>query len=639
VYPFLGIVSFGAALPDAAAVDRAARFLGGSDFAPPAMWRDDACVLAWRALPLRAVGSLTVAPAVSADGAIALIGSGRIDARSELAAGCGGEWRGASDMTAMLRAFERWGPSAANQLQGNFAFAAWERGRRRLTLARDVYGGLPIFYRQGHGFVAFSCNPAALLALGLCSADLDPIELAHAIAGAPGDPEQALYRDLRRVRRAGITTFDPDGAASEIYWRPGRAPPLRLRDDRAYVDAAQAMLDTVTRDHLRCPRPIAVMLSGGFDSGGLAATLARLAPEREILGFTTIAPAGYSEASDREWSHAQALARLHPNLRVQAVPDKTAIPDDDAYRDFFENIGLPLNWPGFVTRRLALARAARAAGAGVVLNGDGGNGTLTNDGLHYFQELALAGRWLTLLREIAADSRFRGDPLMKSLRRGLYDSLPRPLLRLWRDLRGIVAPPLWRGSYLRADFAAASGAEAAYRRAPFHPASIGLSSCRDRIVTRFEVHPAHADHWPLTYQRLGLEAASPYRDRRMVDFALSLPAAQLRRDGAARFLARRALADRLPAETLAERRFFKSFPDAAHWARDWWAGAGARLEEQIPDELAASTIDLAALRARLAQGAPESEPVDALDESLSIHALANALHHNQFIRWRRGLNN
>jgi asparagine synthase (glutamine-hydrolysing) len=580
-----------------------------------------------------------LAPAVSADGEISLIGSGRIDARSDLSAEAGVDLRGVSDMAAMGAAFERWGPGAADRLRGNFAFAAWERKKRRLTLARDVFGGLPIFYHRGDGLVAFGCNPAALLALGCCSADLEPTELANGIAGMPGDPEGTVYRELRRVRRAGIATFDTSGARFEIYWRPGLAPPLRLRDDRDYVEAARAMLDTVVRGHLRSERPIAVALSGGFDSGGIAATLARLAPEREILGFTTVAMPGESEESEREWAHVQALARMYPNLRVQAVREKSATPDDDAYRDFFENIGLPLTWPSFVTRRLALARAARAAGAGVLLNGDGGNGTLSNAGVHLFSQLAGSGGWATFLREIAADRRFHGGSWAKSARLAFYEIFPRPLLRLWRGVRRVSRAPLWRNNYLRPDFARTSGANGAFLHAHFHAYNRGLTRWRDQMAARMDIQPAHADHWPGVYQRLGLEASAPYLDRRMVDFVLSLPADQIRRDGAPRFLARRALSDLLPAETLAERALFPSFPDDAHWARAWWAKSAARLDEQIPDELAAEAIDLPALRARLAEGALDRAPVNDAEGDLSIHALANALHMNQFIRWRRGLNN
>ncbi len=149
-------------------------------------------------------------------------------------------------------------------------------------LARDTFGTVPLFYHRGKACVWFGTNPAALLAMGGLPRDLDPEGLGEHLISRSADPEVTIYAALRRVRRAAVTTFLPGEIRTKVYWTPGAAPRLRLKDDAAYVDAARAVLAQVLEGHLERPEPIGVMLSGGFDSGAIAATLAMLAPQREF---------------------------------------------------------------------------------------------------------------------------------------------------------------------------------------------------------------------------------------------------------------------------------------------------------------------------------------------------------------------
>jgi asparagine synthase (glutamine-hydrolysing) len=124
----------------------------------------------------------------------------------------------------------------------------------------------------------------------------------------------------------------------------------------------------------------------------------------------------------------------------------------------------------------------------------------------------------------------------------------------------------------------------------------------------------------------------------MVDFILSLPVEQFRRNGVPRFFARRVLADRLPAETLAEPGYFPHFADCEEWLDGWWGDAATRLAEQHPVDLAEAAIDLARLRARLAAPPPTRLPAYGPERLEVAMALPQALHLNEFLRWHAGAN-
>src|SRR5439155_2032499 len=96
--------------------------------------------------------------------------------RSELV-GMGHRFATRSDSEVVLHAVDGWGVRAPERLEGMFAYAAWEPGTRRLTLARDRFGIKPLCYtRLGDGDgdgVVFGSEPKAVLAHPAVTARLD----------------------------------------------------------------------------------------------------------------------------------------------------------------------------------------------------------------------------------------------------------------------------------------------------------------------------------------------------------------------------------------------------------------------------------------------------------------------------------
>lgn len=638
---FIGAVGFDGHPPPLPPGPAGASCLGGSGFGPVTTHRGEDWIACCRARAAQDGAEASEGPVTSRNGDLVLIGSGRIDERRALLDTLNLDTRIRwSDARLMLAAFERWGPDAPDRLRGDFSFAVWDRAARQLVLARDTFGTVPLFYHRGKTCVWFGTNPAALLAMSGLPRDLDPEGLGEHLISRSADPEVTIYAALRRVRRAAVTTFLSGETRTKVYWTPGAAPKLRLKDDAAYVDAARAVLAQVLEGHLERPEPIGVMLSGGFDSGAIAATLAMLAPQREIFGFTTVPAAGAQalrHGAGREWEHVQRLARMHPNLRIHPVAEKTVTPLDDM-RSAFADIGMPMCTLVLMTRRLALAEAARQAGVGTLMRGDGGNWTLTAEGDGIFRALFRSGRWVALAREIVGTARYKERSLARVLwSEALHDILPRSVLDVWRRAQGRVAPPAYDGSFLRPEFARESGLLARWADAPNAPERMARLHADETIPVYLGVQPAHAETVTLMMNRMGLGWSAPLRDRRLVDFILSVPPEQLRRNGLPRYLARRVLADRMPAEALAEKGYFSPFADTAEWMSGWWSEAGRRLAEQHPVDMAGAAIDLPRLQALLDGPPPDiAAGRDVYYEAAA--AVPLALHVNDFIRWHAGRN-
>src|SRR4051794_31635845 len=68
-----------------------------------------------------------------------------------------------SDTEVIVHAYEEEGVDCVKRLNGDFAFAVWDRPRRRLMLARDRMGVRPLYYTVHDGALVFGSEVKSLL--------------------------------------------------------------------------------------------------------------------------------------------------------------------------------------------------------------------------------------------------------------------------------------------------------------------------------------------------------------------------------------------------------------------------------------------------------------------------------------------
>src|SRR2546425_846759 len=105
-------------------------------------------------------------PIANADESAWVVFNGEIynfrDLRATLQ-GRGRAFRTRSDTEVVLQAYEAFGDACVERLRGMFAFALWDRKRRRLLLGRDRLGKKPLYYWHRHGLFLFASELKALL--------------------------------------------------------------------------------------------------------------------------------------------------------------------------------------------------------------------------------------------------------------------------------------------------------------------------------------------------------------------------------------------------------------------------------------------------------------------------------------------
>jgi asparagine synthase (glutamine-hydrolysing) len=305
-------------------------------------------------------------PMCNEDGTVWITFNGEIynhaQLRAELEAR-GHRYRTRCDTESILHLYEEEGEGVVDGLHGMFAFAIWDRVRRRLLLARDRLGIKPLYYAQTDHELLFASEIKAILASGTPRAALNEAVVPEFLANRFVSTDETLFHGIRKLLPGHVMTWSSEtGLTSRRYWQPP-AP----RDDVVPSVAAQApavrgLLESAVRSHLMSDVPLGVFLSGGLDSSALAALVAR-AVKTKIQTFSV----GFAEREANELEYARLAARWvgaeHHEVVVTPQQYFEALPKLIWHED--EPIAFSSSIPLYFVSRLASERVK------VVLTGEG----------------------------------------------------------------------------------------------------------------------------------------------------------------------------------------------------------------------------------------------------------------------------
>src|ERR1700688_2127739 len=180
-------------------------------------------------------------------------------------------------------------PDGRARLVGAFAFAYWDCDAGELLLGRDCLGHMPLVFHVGRGFAAFASTYNGLFALPDVPRQIDEVMLGHFLALNLRNRLRTLYRGIERVPSRSVVAINGSGYAHREYWAPNPDAALLCRTEDDYIARGRELLDQAVASAMGGDRA-ALMMSGGLDSSGVAATAARLGLGDRLDCYTTVAP-------------------------------------------------------------------------------------------------------------------------------------------------------------------------------------------------------------------------------------------------------------------------------------------------------------------------------------------------------------
>lgn len=493
-----------------------------------------------------------------------------------------------SDTEILVHAWEEWGEECLQELRGMFAVALLDlRGRFAtaplLFLARDPLGIKPLYYTQTAEGFAFASEVRALLAGGAAAKQIsqdaltsyflfgsvaEPVTMVEGVFSIPPGHRMLLYvPERRRVPRA------------RPWWdaqtTPAARDPKKPRDMASAAKQLRPLLEEAVRGHLVADVPVGLFLSGGLDSGAIAALAAR---ERAgIHSFTLAFPGTAYDEAPLARKAAEKYGTRHKEVPLGEAAVLARI--DDAL--------LGLDQPtmdGINTSFVSWA--AREIGLKVALSGLGGDELFA--GYATFGNTAMLRRLIRMAWFVPRPARLAAAPLMRSLI-GMRlsrdaaakataawidpDRLPHPYFfartlfppdELSRFIEprfrpsmvgadGVTLEPTWLGWLDRV------AGEAGKMEAVASTAWLELRSYMASTLLR--------DTDSVSMAR-SLEVRVPFLDTLVVEFLTSLPDAARHEPGAQKALLVRAMGDLLPPEIVGQPKRTFTLP----W-EEWLRGA------------------------------------------------------------------
>jgi asparagine synthase (glutamine-hydrolysing) len=500
-------------------------------------------------------------PIENEDGSAVVVQNGEIYNYRELKReleGRGHRFATDCDTEVLVHGYEEWGEGFVERLRGMFAIALWDKRRQRLLLARDRFGIKPLYYRHVDGGLSFASELKAMLEQPGFSREIDPQAVSAYLAFNSIPAPLTIFKEARKLPPGHLLSWEGGEVALRRYARPGAPASGGVRRGSAEELTAELreVLDDSVRAHLVADVPVGVLLSGGVDSGGLAALASRHVDE-PLRTFSI----GFEEEGFNELSRARLVAERYGTDHHELVlrPDAVELLPK-LVEAFDEPFGDSSALPTYLVSELAVSEVK------VALSGEGGD-ELFGGYYTYVADLLArrVGRLAALARPLAEALPSRTDRVgfdYKAKRFARAAALP-PLERHhgWKEIfsaqaRAELAGPAataWDPLDLyRQRYAETEGAEPLAR---MQDVDLGIYLVDDLLVKTDRLSMAHS-----------LELRVPFLDPKVAEFAFSLPTKFKVRGSAKKRLLRQALAPLLPREIVHGRKQGFSIPIAA-WLR------------------------------------------------------------------------
>jgi asparagine synthase (glutamine-hydrolysing) len=483
----------------------------------------------------------------------------------------GWSWRGTSDTEVLLALFSCFGVTQSlRQLDGMFAMAVWDRKTRTLLLARDRFGEKPLSYAIKNGILAFGSELQAVsFALHFGRPDIDPNALAALMSVQTIPAPMSIFAGVRKLPAAcylQISQNDLDSGSMSTpisFWSTAdialdaASNPFGGTFEDAVEECRKLLTDSV-KSRMIADVPIGAMLSSGTDSTCITA-LAQAAASRRIKTYTiSVEGEGFNEA-DVAAEIAQKLETEHHTVNVGyndclAAAQNIATRYDEPFADQSQIV------------TYVLANAIRSD-VTVALSGDGGDELFAG----YTRHIAGPPLWDTILRvprpvchATTAISQFVGEGRLASLLASFMKYSGRT--QNGETKNRIQKAIMSLASYSEAEFYGSLISQPAAHRLLFTEAFEP-----DRLYQDF-VRPDNADasflrnmmlsdvncYLPETIMTkvdrasmaVSLESRAPFLNPQLLQFAWSLPASFLVRNGRGKAVTRELAASFVGREAL-----------------------------------------------------------------------------------------
>jgi len=537
------------------------------------------------ALGMRRLSIIDVAgghqPMLSSSGNKTIVFNGELynykTLRKELEAK-GVSFKTTSDTEVVLEAIDAWGEQALKRLEGMFGLAVWDHQKDSLLISRDWTGQKSIYFAETSLGLMFASEIKALLATKLIKRELNIQAMSHYMSMRYLPNEMTFFAGINKLPASHYMTVTKNDRQTECFWERSYQPKHKL-SETDLLDELDCIMENVVAEHLMSDVPIGAFLSGGIDSS-LVVAYASKAMQEPLKTYSI----GVNDDSQSELPWAKEVAERYQtnHLETIAEPDLAKLAPTVVHA--MEEPADPLAFGNYVVSKVASEHVT------VALGGDGGDEIFSGYDRYKGQQIAeIYGHLPAFLRH----------------------KLIRPMINMVPESFGyksFATKLRWVDKMADSSGFERYADSAAFLRFP-HPSKeklftdsawSNISAQRSEELLRkyFEGDSAEAfidkmlhadlstrmaDHQLPIVDKMSmahsLEVRSPFLDRRVVDFAMKIPASWQMKGRRLKYIPRKLGERYLSKELLYRKKQGFGFPLAL-----WFRNALKPLIQQVVDE-------------------------------------------------------
>ncbi len=315
--------------------------------------------LGFRRLSILDLTEAGAQPMKSEDGNVVVVFNGEIynfqSLRAELEAQ-GHTFHCGADTEVLVHGYEEWGDDLVYRLRGMYAFVIWDKQRRRLMGARDIFGIKPFYYYPiADGGMIFGSEIKSFLDHPKFVKEVNPDALLPYLTLQYSATEETFFKGVYKLPAAHYFTLEDGKMTVKRYWD------CTFKEQRTDFETCAEKLDGVVHESVAAHRiadvEVGAFLSGGVDSSYIAACL--MPDDTFSVGF-----------EQHKFNETNYAAELSEKLGITNIR-KLITADEcfDAFSDIQYHMDEPQSNPSSVPLWF-LAKLAREH-VTVVLSGEG----------------------------------------------------------------------------------------------------------------------------------------------------------------------------------------------------------------------------------------------------------------------------
>ena len=411
-----------------------------------------------------------------------------------------------SDTEVLLKSYLEYGENCVDHFEGMWSFAIWNNKTNQIFLSRDPFGEKPLYYYiSDNGFffgseIKFILSLAKNVRLPNKTHLFKNLFLGYKSLGKSND---TFYKDIYSLESGNNLKVDLNCKINKVcYWKPSINIEKNLSESDA-IEGVKFYLKKSLSIRMRADVPIAFCLSGGIDSS-LLASYAKKVLNKNISTFSIIDP-------DERYNEINEINSVNKDLNS----DENLIHLSKNKVNFFEKLSSLVNYHEGPIATISyyihsfLSEAISRNNFKVAISGTGADELFTGYYDHYLQHLSLlkGTEWY--------------ERNLDNWKQYVLPNIRNPYLK---DPEFYVNNPNNRDLIYEKNLNLEKYSIYKFNE-QFKEIFFSKNLLKNRMMNElfYEVVPAILKHDDLNSMYYSIENRSPYLDKELLNFALTIP--------------------------------------------------------------------------------------------------------------------